>query len=85
MPKSRLSTARVPLQRLAALAVGTLALVFLATGRPAAAGDTDLAETFTGLIEQAAAVPQDPPSAILLVVAPRLGLDWTGAAPGPGP
>jgi D-alanyl-D-alanine carboxypeptidase len=84
MPTSRIPTARIPSRLLAALAVGTLALVFLATLRPATASDEDLAEALAGLIEQAAAVPQDPPSAILLVVAPRLGLDWIGAAPGPG-
>jgi D-alanyl-D-alanine carboxypeptidase len=83
MPTPRIPTARIPFQHLTALAVGTLALVFLATARPVTASDEDLVDAFTSLIEQAAAAPQEPPSAILHVVAPRLGLDWIGAAPGP--
>jgi D-alanyl-D-alanine carboxypeptidase len=66
-----------------ALTAGVLALFLLAALPAAYASDTDLAEAFTGLIEQSAAAPQEPPSAILHVVAPRLGLDWIGAAPGP--
>jgi len=50
---------------------------------PASADGAELADAFTGLVEQAASAPQKPPSAILLMVAPRLGLDWTRAVPGP--
>jgi len=49
---------------------------------PASADDAELAEAFTALVEQAASAPQKPPSALLLVVAPRLGIDWTSAVPG---
>lgn len=64
-------------------AAAILALVLIVTTRPvSAADDTDLAQAFTALVEQAAGAPQKPPSAILLVLAPQLGLDWTRAVAG---
>ena len=50
---------------------------------PASADKAELTEALSALVEQAASATQKPPSAILLVVAPPLGLDWTRAVAGP--
>jgi len=49
---------------------------------PASADETELTDTLTALVEQAASAPQKPPSALLLVKAPRRSLDWSSAVPG---
>ena len=69
-------------RRFAAPACAVLGLAWPATALPASAGQANLPAAFTALVEQAASAPQEPPSAILLVVAPRLGVDWTSAVPG---
>jgi len=83
MLKIHATTPRRPLLACATLAVVVLALALSLAMPPASADETELTDTLTALVEQAASAPQKPPSAILLVVAPPLGPDWTRAVPGP--
>ena len=84
MPKTHANTVRSRFQAGTTLAAPVLALALSLASLPALADDPDLAQAFTALVEQAASAPQAPPSALLLVKAPRRGIDWTSAVPGAG-
>jgi len=83
MPKTHAPTLPTHFQSCTTLAAVLLALVLTLAISAVSAEEADLADAFTALLQQAAGAPQEPPSAILLVMAPPLGLDWTRAVPGP--
>jgi len=79
MPRSSTFAARLLTRVRAAFSAGIVVLAAVA-----AADDPGLVEALAGLVEEAIHAPQAPPAALLGVHAPRLGLDWHGAAGAPG-